>query len=78
MNDITISGYIKLVQAKQAIKKFANSEKGVTAIEYAVVVAGVTAVVMVVFGSTGPVSEMLTGTFETLKERVEGLIESPE
>ncbi|MBK5143536.1 Flp family type IVb pilin [Budviciaceae bacterium BWR-B9] len=75
---MTIKGYIKLAQAKQAVKKFVNSEKGVTAIEYAVVVAGVTAVVMVVFGSTGPVKEMLEGTFETLKTRVEGLIEAPE
>lgn len=41
-----------------------------TAIEYAVVIAGVAAVVMVIFGREGPVNEMLTNTFNTLEERI--------
>lgn len=77
MNDIMINGYIKLTQAKETIQKFVTSEKGVTAIEYAVVVAGVAAVVMVIFGSDGPVKEMLDTTFSSLKDRIETTLTDP-
>lgn len=73
MNDLIIKSYIKLSQTRASLKKFVTSEKGVTAIEYAVVVAGVAAVVMVVFGANGTVSQLLTTIFTTLKEKVDAL-----
>ena len=39
------------------IHDFKRNEKGVTAVEYAIVIAGVAAVVSVVFGTGGSVSD---------------------
>ncbi|AKG69847.1 Flp pilus assembly protein, pilin Flp [Serratia fonticola] len=70
LNNVFLMGCIKLQQAKESFRAIVTSEKGVTAIEYAVVIAGVAAVVMVIFGREGPVNEMLTNTFNTLEERI--------
>ena len=53
------------------IYDFKNNEKGVTAVEYAIVIAGVAAVVAVVFGSGGTVENMLTGIFDNIKTKVD-------
>ncbi|NEN35108.1 Flp family type IVb pilin, partial [Escherichia coli] len=50
---------------------FKNNEKGVTAVEYAIVIAGVAAVVAVVFGSGGTVEHMLTDIFDSIKTKVD-------
>ncbi|WBW63611.1 Flp family type IVb pilin [Klebsiella electrica] len=53
------------------IYDFKNNEKGVTAVEYAIVIAGVAAVVAVVFGSGGTVETMLTDIFDSIKTKVD-------
>lgn len=47
----------------ERFNKFKHSEKGVTAVEYAIVIAGVAAVVAVIFGTDGEVSTLLKGIF---------------
>lgn len=58
------------------IKGYIRKNDAVTAVEYAIVVAGVAAIVLAVFGSSGPVQGMLTDTFDTIKNRVSTLIGS--
>ncbi|QIQ22416.1 Flp family type IVb pilin [Zophobihabitans entericus] len=55
---------------------FFKREEGVTAIEYAIVVAGVAAVVLIVFASDGPVATALTEVFETLGTTLKGMVSS--
>jgi pilus assembly protein Flp/PilA len=55
------------------VKNFFKREDGVTAIEYAVVVAGVAVVVIAVFGSNGPVKEALDNVFEQLQTKLNSL-----
>ncbi|POT57846.1 Flp family type IVb pilin [Citrobacter amalonaticus] len=62
------------VYIKGSLKQFFKKEDGVTAVEYAIVVAGVAAVVLIIFGSKGPVWDMLNSTFTTLKTSVTGMI----
>lgn len=57
-------------QARNFLGKFVKDEKGVTAIEYAIVAAGVATVVFVVFKGDGPVASMLSNVFSTLKTKV--------
>jgi pilus assembly protein Flp/PilA len=59
-------------QARNFASKFVKNEQGVTAIEYAIVAAGVAAVVLVIFGTddTSPVNAMLTQVFSTLKTKL--------
>ncbi|OCG70106.1 hypothetical protein A9G43_08700 [Gilliamella sp. Occ3-1] len=68
--------YLSTVRAKARnfLGKFVKSERGVTAIEYAIVAAGVAVVVMVIFKSDGPVAQMLSGTFNQLKSKMDGII----
>lgn len=68
--------YLSTVRAKTRnfLGKFVKSERGVTAIEYAIVAAGVAVVVMVIFNSNGPVAEMLSNTFNTLKSKMGDII----
>lgn len=57
------------------VKNFFKKEEGVTAVEYAIVVAGVAAVVMFIFGTeNGPVKTMLNTTFTTLGTKLTGMI----
>jgi pilus assembly protein Flp/PilA len=62
-------------QARNFTGKFVKNEKGVTAIEYAIVAAGVAAVCMVIFkGAAGsPVFDMLDSVFSKLKTKVVGM-----
>ena len=62
-------------QARNFASKFIKNERGVTAIEYAIVAAGVSAVVLFIFAKdTGPVSKMLEGIFSALKTKLTGII----
>ena len=66
--------YLSAVQAqlKYLASKFIKNELGVTAIEYAIVAAGVSAVVLVIFkGAEGsPVYDMFFYVFRTLKYKL--------
>ena len=63
------------VQARNFASKFIKNERGVTAIEYAIVAAGVSSVVLFIFAKdTGPVSKMLEGIFTALKTKLTGII----
>ncbi|MCO6544846.1 MAG: Flp family type IVb pilin [Gilliamella sp.] len=68
--------YLSTVRAKTRnfLGKFVKSERGVTAIEYAIVAAGVAVVVMVIFKGDGPVANMLSNTFSTLKDKMADII----
>ena len=62
-------------QVRNFASKFIKNERGVTAIEYAVVAAGVSAVVLFIFNKdTGPVRQMLEGVFNALKTKLTGII----
>ena len=49
------------------LKKLVSDERGVTAVEYAVVAAGVVAVVSVIFAQDGIVDETITGVFTIVR-----------
>ncbi|OCG13997.1 Flp family type IVb pilin [Gilliamella apicola] len=63
-------------QARNFANKFIKNERGVTAIEYAVVAAGVSAVVLVIFKGTqgSPVYDMLQDVFSSLQSKLTGII----
>lgn len=61
-------------QARTFLGKFIKNEQGVTAIEYAIVAAGVAAVVLVIFGAGGPVENMLKNVFTKLQTKMATLI----
>lgn len=65
------SGIVKAyVHTSMKIEEFKNSEKGVTAVEYAIVVAGVAAAAAVIFGKDGTVPKLLTAIFTKLDTTV--------
>ena len=55
-------------------KKLVSDERGVTAVEYAVVAAGVVAVVSVVFAQDGIVAQTITKAFEAMQTTIDGII----
>ncbi|OCG11170.1 Flp family type IVb pilin [Gilliamella apicola] len=63
-------------QARNFANKFIKNERGVTAIEYAIVAAGVSAVVLVIFKGTqgSPVYDMLQDVFSSLQSKLSGII----
>jgi len=63
-------------QLRSFANKFIKNECGVTAIEYAIVAAGVSAVILVIFDNHpgGPVYDMLNGVFTSLKTKLTGII----
>ena len=63
-------------QVRNFANKFIKNERGVTAIEYAIVAAGVSAVLLVIFDNQagGPVYDMLNGVFTSLKAKLTGII----
>jgi len=63
-------------QVRNFANKFIKNERGVTAIEYAIVAAGVSAVLLVIFDNHpgGPVYDMLNGVFTSLKAKLTGII----
>ena len=69
--------YLSAVRAqfRNFANKFIKNERGVTAIEYAIVAAGVSAVILVIFnGTSGPVHDMLTNVFNTLRFKLISII----
>ncbi|VTM71433.1 Flp pilus assembly protein, pilin Flp [Raoultella planticola] len=56
------------------IHDFKRNEKGVTAVEYAIVIAGVAAVVSVVLGTGGSVQTTLTSVFSAVTTKVTNLV----
>ena len=58
-------------QVRNFAGKFIKNERGVTAIEYAIVAAGVSAVLLVIFSKdNGPVKNMLNGVFTSLQSKL--------
>jgi len=72
MLDLITKGYITVTEK---VRDFQNSERAVTSVEYAIVVAGVAAVVMVVFGTKGPVATMLNSVFSTVQTKVIAMVQ---
>lgn len=63
-----LSNLTRVNPLRNLVQKFVKNEAGVTAIEYAIVAAGIAAVVMVIFSNNGVVSETLTNVFKSLSE----------
>ncbi|OTQ26663.1 hypothetical protein B6D22_00130, partial [Gilliamella apicola] len=62
-------------QVRNFAGKFIKNERGVTAIEYAIVAAGVSAVLLVIFDkSNGPVFKMMNGVFTSLQAKLSAII----
>ncbi|HKS33713.1 MAG TPA: Flp family type IVb pilin [Enterobacteriaceae bacterium] len=70
IENASISTYVKMTQAVEAVRRFKRDERGVTAVEYAIVLAGVAGVVAIIFGKGGTVSTMLTGIFDSIGKNV--------
>lgn len=64
----SIQGYVFI---SDALHKFKHDQRGVTAVEYAIVAAGVGGVVAVAFGETGTFTTMLNAIFTSLRKTVE-------
>ncbi|HDG1665656.1 TPA: Flp family type IVb pilin [Kluyvera ascorbata] len=60
----------------EKVRGFIKSEQGVTAVEYAIVLAGVAAVVAVIFGKDGTVQQLLTSIFITVSSQVQESLKS--
>ena len=65
-------------QVRNFANKFIKNERGVTAIEYAIVAAGVSSVLLVIFGNSAghPVYDLLNGVFTSLRAKLNGVITS--
>lgn len=63
-----LSNLTRVNPLRNLVQKFVKNEAGVTAIEYAIVAAGIAAVVMVIFSDNGVVSQTLTNVFKSLSE----------
>lgn len=78
LQDYFLMGYIYCSNQMQSLmgksKDYIRKNDGVTAVEYAIVVAGVAAIVLVIFGKDGPVKGMLTDTFDGIQAEVKKLI----
>ena len=62
-------------QVRNFASKFIKNERGVTAIEYAIVAAGISAVILVIFNKdSGPVKGMFDDVFGALKSKLTGII----
>ena len=62
-------------QVRNFAGKFIKNERGVTAIEYAIVAAGVSAVLLVIFNKdSGPVKNMMNGVFTALQSKLSGIL----
>ena len=70
MNELLIKAYVKGITGIQNVRDFAKSERGVTAVEYAIVLGGVAAVVAVIFGKGGTVDDLLTAIFKQVSQTV--------
>lgn len=77
IENASISTYVKMTQAVDAVRRFKRDEHGVTAVEYAIVLAGVAGVVAIIFGRGGTVSNMLTNIFNTIQANVTANLPTP-
>ena len=69
--------YLSAVRAqlRNFAGKFIKNERGVTAIEYAIVAAGVSSVLLLVFNKdTGPVRNMLWNVFSSLQSKLTSIV----
>ena len=64
MNDLILKTYVLGSVGLQKMREFCKDQNGVTAVEYAIVLAGVAAVVAVVFGNGGQVQTMINSLFD--------------
>lgn len=76
MNDLVLKAYVKTTMGVEKVRGFLKSEKGVTAVEYAIVLAGVAAVVAVIFGKDGTVQDLLESIFKSVSAQVQKSISS--
>lgn len=68
INNISVNAWVRVTEAA---RNFKSNEKGVTAVEYAIVIAGVAAIVAVIFNKdSGPVARMLRNIFSTIESTV--------
>lgn len=58
------------------ISDFKSNQQGVTAIEYAVVVAGIAAIISVIFGRQGTVYQTLNTVFTSIQGRALAIVNS--
>ena len=71
MNLLLLYGYVEMMSF---LKKLVSDERGVTAVEYAVVAAGVVAVVSVIFAKGGIVDETITGVFTDMQAAIDSIM----
>ncbi|HED3066753.1 TPA: Flp family type IVb pilin [Kluyvera ascorbata] len=76
MNDLVLKAYVKTTMGVEKVRGFLKSEQGVTAVEYAIVLAGVAAVVAVIFGKNGTVQDLLESIFKSVSAQVQQSIAS--
>lgn len=73
---LTQSVFSAYYSAKNSVQNFLKREDGVTAIEYAIVAAGVAAVVVVIFQDGGAFSEAINGIFARLKSKLDLVLQN--
>lgn len=76
MNELLIKAYVKGLNGAERVHNYFKDERGVTAVENAIVLAGVAAVVAVIFGRGGTVENLLKSIFSTVSEQVMSSITS--
>lgn len=67
INNMSVNAWVRVTEAA---RNFKSNEKGVTAVEYAIVIAGVAGIVAIIFGRDGTVSTMLNNIFSTIESNV--------
>ena len=70
MNELLIKAYVKGLNGAERVHNYFKDERGVTAVEYAIVLAGVAAVVAVIVGKNGTVQTLLESIFKTVSQQV--------
>ena len=71
---LTQSVFSAYYSAKNSVQNFLKREDGVTAIEYAIVAAGVSAVVVVLFQDGGTFQQAMEGIFNRLSSQLDTLL----
>lgn len=73
---LTQSVFSAYYSAKNSVQNFLKREDGVTAIEYAIVAAGVAAVVVVLFQNGGTFQQAMENIFVRLSGKLDTLLQS--
>lgn len=63
LNALSLDTYVKTALYGGCLRHFGKSERGVTAIEYAVIVFGISVAVMAIFAQNGPIVTTLNTIF---------------